>query len=173
MRACNNLPQPNPYVLVFGGCGRLLHALTPPRSAFLYLQFLAQCHPYILLHFYTCILYTAVGLCAYQLLPFSTDVIQLPIPTNVTLWESTPSSVLISVETPAEYETCITNYSVTVNNFECPTLDLVNNSKYTLICSDLDLYAAHYEFNVSARSLWFDQSDGFIKPFVAVGTSKI
>ena len=56
MRACNNLPQPNPYILVFGGCGRLLHALTPPRSAFLYLQFLARCHPYILLHFYTCII---------------------------------------------------------------------------------------------------------------------
>ena len=51
VRACNNLPQPNPYILVFGGCGRLLHALTPPRSAFLYLQFLARCHPYILLHF--------------------------------------------------------------------------------------------------------------------------
>ena len=54
MRECNNLPQPNPYILVFGSCGRLLHALTPPRSAFLYLQFLARCHPYILLHFYTC-----------------------------------------------------------------------------------------------------------------------
>ena len=55
MRAYNNLPQPNPYILVFGGCGRLLHTLTPPRSAFLYLQFLAWCHPCILLHFYTCI----------------------------------------------------------------------------------------------------------------------
>ena len=51
MRVCNNLPQPNPYILVFGGCGRLLHTLTPTRSA---LQFLARCHPYILLHFYTC-----------------------------------------------------------------------------------------------------------------------
>ena len=58
MRACNNLPQSNPYILVFGGCGRLLHALTPPRSAFLYLQFLVQCHPYIQLHFYTCIIIT-------------------------------------------------------------------------------------------------------------------
>ena len=58
VRACNNLPQPNPYILVFGGCGRLLHALTPPRSAFLYLQVLAQCHPYILLHFYTICPYT-------------------------------------------------------------------------------------------------------------------
>ena len=35
MRACNNLPQPNPYILVFGGCGRLLHALTPSCSAFI------------------------------------------------------------------------------------------------------------------------------------------
>ena len=44
---------PNPYSIFhgFGGCGRLLHALTPPRSAFLYLQFLARCHPYILLQF--------------------------------------------------------------------------------------------------------------------------
>ena len=39
-------------ILVFGGCGRLLHALTPPRSAFLYLQFLARCHPYILLQIF-------------------------------------------------------------------------------------------------------------------------
>ena len=30
LRACNNLPQPSPYILVFGGCGRLLHALNPP-----------------------------------------------------------------------------------------------------------------------------------------------
>ena len=41
VRACNNFSQPPPYILVFGGCGRLLHALTPPRSAVLYLQFLA------------------------------------------------------------------------------------------------------------------------------------
>ena len=61
VRACNNLPQSNPYILVFGGCGRLLHALTPPRSAFLYLQFLARCHPYILLHFYTCTKISSVG----------------------------------------------------------------------------------------------------------------
>ena len=27
LRACNNLPQPPPYILVFWGCGRLLHAL--------------------------------------------------------------------------------------------------------------------------------------------------
>ena len=67
MRVCNNLPQPNPYILVFGGCGRLLHTLTPPRSAFLCLQFLARCHPYILLHFYTCIIwcsnFTGSNLC--------------------------------------------------------------------------------------------------------------
>ena len=42
---------PLPTSLVFGGCGRLLHALNPPRSAFLFQQFLARCHPYILLHF--------------------------------------------------------------------------------------------------------------------------
>ena len=42
--------------LDFGGCRRLLHAFNPPHSAFLFQQFLARCHPYILLHFYTCIL---------------------------------------------------------------------------------------------------------------------
>ena len=34
---------PSLYILVFGGCGRLLHALNPPHSTFLYLQFLARC----------------------------------------------------------------------------------------------------------------------------------
>ena len=29
LRACNNLPQPPPYILAFWGCGRLLHALNP------------------------------------------------------------------------------------------------------------------------------------------------
>ena len=48
--------NPLPTSLVFGGCGRLLHALNPPRSAFLFQQFLARCHPYILLHFDTCIM---------------------------------------------------------------------------------------------------------------------
>ena len=52
LKACNNLPQPPPYIFGFWGlrkivaCPQLL-----PRSAFLYLQFLAQCHPYILLRF--------------------------------------------------------------------------------------------------------------------------
>ena len=27
LTACNNLPQPPPYISVFGSCGRLLHAL--------------------------------------------------------------------------------------------------------------------------------------------------
>ena len=27
LRPCNNLPQPPPYISVFGGCGRLLHGL--------------------------------------------------------------------------------------------------------------------------------------------------
>ena len=48
------------------GCRRLLRALTPLRSAFLYLQFLTWCHPYILLHFlkdfYTCFTNICAGL---------------------------------------------------------------------------------------------------------------
>ena len=35
LRACNNLPQPPPYIFVFGGCGRLLHALNPTLQCFL------------------------------------------------------------------------------------------------------------------------------------------
>ena len=34
-----------------GCCRRLLHTLNPPHSAFLLQQFLARCHPYILLRF--------------------------------------------------------------------------------------------------------------------------
>ena len=34
LRACNNLPQPLPTSLVFGGCGRLLHALNSVPSCF-------------------------------------------------------------------------------------------------------------------------------------------
>ena len=35
LRACNNLPQPPPYIFVFRGCGRLLHALNPTLQCFL------------------------------------------------------------------------------------------------------------------------------------------
>ena len=51
LRACNNLPQsrkPRCRDGVVEDCCMLSNL---PRSAFLYLQFLARCHPYILLHF--------------------------------------------------------------------------------------------------------------------------
>ena len=35
LRACNNFPQPPPYIFVFRGCGRLLHALNPTLQCFL------------------------------------------------------------------------------------------------------------------------------------------
>ena len=35
LRACNNLPQPPPYIFVFRGCGRLLRALNPTLQCFL------------------------------------------------------------------------------------------------------------------------------------------
>ena len=35
LRACNNLPQPPPYIFVFRGCGRLLHVLNPTLQCFL------------------------------------------------------------------------------------------------------------------------------------------
>ena len=39
--------NPIPTSLVLGGCRIFLHAFTPSRSDFLYIQFLAWCHPYI------------------------------------------------------------------------------------------------------------------------------
>ena len=35
LRACNNLPQCPPYIFVFRGCGRLLHALNPTSQCLL------------------------------------------------------------------------------------------------------------------------------------------
>ena len=35
LRVCNNLLQPPPYIFVFRGCGRLLHALNPTLQCFL------------------------------------------------------------------------------------------------------------------------------------------
>ena len=55
LRACNNLPQPPRFLGVVEDC---CMPSTIPCSGFLYLQFLARCHPYILYisyDFYTCI----------------------------------------------------------------------------------------------------------------------
>ena len=57
LRACNNFRNPLPTSLFFGVTEDCCMLSTLPCSAFLYLQFLARCHPYILLDFYTCILY--------------------------------------------------------------------------------------------------------------------
>ena len=35
LRPCNNLPQPPPYISVFGGCGRLLHGLNSTSQCLL------------------------------------------------------------------------------------------------------------------------------------------
>ena len=35
LRACNNLPRPPPYIFIFQGCRRLLHALNPTLQCFL------------------------------------------------------------------------------------------------------------------------------------------
>ena len=35
LRACNNRPQPPPYIFVFRGCRRLLHGLNPTLQCFL------------------------------------------------------------------------------------------------------------------------------------------
>ena len=51
LRACNNLPQPPPYISFFEGCGRLLHALNHTLQWLLVSTVLARCHPYILFHF--------------------------------------------------------------------------------------------------------------------------
>ena len=58
MRVCNNLPQPPPNISFLGACGRLLRALNPHHSAFLYQQFLAQCHPYFIFNYTKSCIYT-------------------------------------------------------------------------------------------------------------------
>ena len=44
-RRIDNLPQPSKTKMYGAGCRGLLHARNPPRSAFLFQQFLAQCYP--------------------------------------------------------------------------------------------------------------------------------
>ena len=71
MRVCNNLPQPNPYILVFGGYGRLLHALTP-RSAFLYLHTVSSLHPTSFLYLYPLgVQYFIIVQCIYILTDYT------------------------------------------------------------------------------------------------------
>ena len=56
LTVCNNLPQPPRKRDVGRGVAEdCCILLTLPRSAFLCHLFLARCHPYILLHFYTCL----------------------------------------------------------------------------------------------------------------------
>ena len=59
LRACNNLPQPPPYICVFRGCGRLLHALNPTLQCFLVSTVFGMVSSLHLtsFDFYTCILY--------------------------------------------------------------------------------------------------------------------
>ena len=106
-------------------------------------------------------------------LPLSTDPSQLPAPVDINLDEYSPTSVLISINPPADYETCITSYFVTVNDSNCSTLHRVENSKHILTCSDLDLYAAIYKFTVSACGLWLASSDVSTKQYKASGKSKL
>ena len=53
LRARNNLPQPPPYISVLGFTEDCCMLSTIPCSGFLYLQCLAQCHPYILFKIFT------------------------------------------------------------------------------------------------------------------------
>ena len=54
LRACNNLPQPPPYIMVFGGCGKLLHALNPSQCLLVSIVFgtVSSLHPISFLHLY-------------------------------------------------------------------------------------------------------------------------
>ena len=57
LRACNNLPQPPPYTSHSLGVAEDCCMLsTIPCSGFLYLQFLARCHPYILFMIFTLVI---------------------------------------------------------------------------------------------------------------------
>ena len=55
-RACNNFLRPHPYILVFWGCGRLLHALNPTLQGLLVstvLGTVSSLHSTSILHLYT------------------------------------------------------------------------------------------------------------------------
>ena len=54
LRAYNNLQQPQNMRCREGVAEDCCILSTIPCSGFLYLQFSARCHPYILFHFYTC-----------------------------------------------------------------------------------------------------------------------
>ena len=101
----NNLPQPPPYIFGFWGCGRLLHDLNPPRSAFLFQQFLARCHPYILLHF----LHLCHNIIIY------TELCILPVYTNTPLLSKSfcvcgDECVFISLRVHKMPEVCLPNF---------------------------------------------------------------
>ena len=54
LRACNNLLQPPPYIFVFRGCGRLLHALNHTLQCFLVSTDFDTVSSLHLTDFYTC-----------------------------------------------------------------------------------------------------------------------
>ena len=95
---------------------------------------------------------------------------QLQAPTY-TLEEHTPSSVLITID-PPRYESCVTDYNVTVNGSQCSKRTPVKHSKYSLVCFGLDLYTTHSEFSITAISNWIKSSNTSTKLFKANGTSK-
>ena len=58
LRACNNLPQPPPYISFFWGCGRLLHALNHTLQWLLVSTVFGTVSSlHLISDFYTCILY--------------------------------------------------------------------------------------------------------------------
>ena len=57
LRACNNLPQPPPYISFFGGCGRLLHALNATLQWLLVSTLFGMVSSlHLISDFYTCII---------------------------------------------------------------------------------------------------------------------
>ena len=69
LRACNNLPQPPPYISFLGGCGRLLHALNHTLQWLLVSTVFGTVSS-LHLDFYTCSLYSSQTLICTKLKAF-------------------------------------------------------------------------------------------------------
>ena len=88
------------------------------------------------------------------------------------LGEYSPTSVLVIIHPPMEYETCIANFNVSVNGSQCSNLTHDKN-KHNLTYSGLALYTNIYQFSITAESKWIKSSNTSTESFKANGQSKL
>ena len=95
LRACNNLPQPPPYISVFWGCGRFLHALNHTLQWLLVSTVFGTVSSlhlnFIFNDFYTC-LYKKLSPC--QLSGQESRVSWVRIPPEAAIWKRFPQALI-------------------------------------------------------------------------------